>query len=297
MHLSVIIATWNRSTILQRTLRSLVDMRVPEGVTYELLVCDNNSTDDTKAVVEGFKDALPLTYLFEATQGKSHALNLAIRHATGAWLLFLDDDVQVDRQWLAAYIDGIAQHPEAACMGGAIHEWLDEPVSGWRAFLLREFPATFGLLLLDKDIPMTVDRVPHGANMAVRSDKIVPGSFDPKRGMTGGKRVSGEDVLLTQRLLKLGETGWLLAGAKVGHHLPKDRTGVRAFCGWHVGIGRDWLLYRERPSPGRFGVAWWAWQNMLRRTLRVALNWRPWPTRQYFTALAEAAQYWGYLRG
>lgn len=297
MHLSVIIATWNRSTILQRTLRSLVDMRVPADVTWELLVADNNSTDDTRAVVEGFADQLPVRYLFEPTQGKSHALNHAMREATGQWLLFLDDDVQVDPQWMQAYVKGMADYPQATCLGGAIHEWLDEPASGWRMYLLREFPATFGLLLLDADTPMTVDRVPHGANMAFRSDKIVPGSFDIKRGMTAGKRVSGEDVLLTQTLLKRGETGYLLKDAKVGHYLPPGRTGVRAFCGWHMGIGRDWLIYREHPTGGRFGVAWWAWRNMLRRAMRVVLNWRPWPTKQYFTALAEAAQYWGFLRG
>src|SRR5574340_259253 len=75
--LSVIISTSNRCDSLRSTLECLEQMTIPEGFGWEVLVVDNNSRDNTKAMVEEFTrtSAFRVRYVFEAQQGVSSARN------------------------------------------------------------------------------------------------------------------------------------------------------------------------------------------------------------------------------
>jgi glycosyltransferase involved in cell wall biosynthesis len=76
MDLTVPIATYNRAAILGEAIEGVLAQRLPPGVRWELVVVDNNSHDDTKAVVEHYiRTSVPVCYLFEGRQGKSHALS------------------------------------------------------------------------------------------------------------------------------------------------------------------------------------------------------------------------------
>jgi glycosyltransferase involved in cell wall biosynthesis len=102
MQLSVVICTWNRAEKLRLALESVDRCTVPPGTDWEILLIDNNSTDDTKAVCQGFVEKRPgrFRYLLEKRQGKSFALNTAIANARGAIIAFTDDDITVDSGWL-----------------------------------------------------------------------------------------------------------------------------------------------------------------------------------------------------
>ena len=113
------------AAILGRTLEQMTLLRIPAEVEWELLVVNNNSTDDTDVVAERFADRLPLRLLQEPTAGKSHALNRAVREASGEYLLFTDDDVLVDEEWIAAYTCAFRRWPDAAIFGGPIRPWFD----------------------------------------------------------------------------------------------------------------------------------------------------------------------------
>ncbi len=94
MNLSVILCTYNRATLLEKALRSLEQIRQPAGLAWELVLVDNNSSDDTKAVVDAAirRGTLPCRYVFEPRQGKSNALNTGIAQAKADVLAFTDDD-------------------------------------------------------------------------------------------------------------------------------------------------------------------------------------------------------------
>jgi cellulose synthase/poly-beta-1,6-N-acetylglucosamine synthase-like glycosyltransferase len=72
MDVSVVISTYNRCSLLARALESLQHQET-SGVSYEILVVDNNSTDETRAVAQRFMDSTPgrLRYIFEPKQGLS----------------------------------------------------------------------------------------------------------------------------------------------------------------------------------------------------------------------------------
>ena len=98
MNITVILCTFNRSQSLVRALGSVVLSRLPEAVTWEVLVVDNNSCDQTREVVADFCARYPgrFRYVFESEPGKSNALNRGVAEAHGDVLAFMDDDVIVD---------------------------------------------------------------------------------------------------------------------------------------------------------------------------------------------------------
>ena len=100
MDFSIVIPTYNRADELRETIRSIARLRV-EG-TWELIVVDNNSPDQTRAVVEAEQDTFPaaLHYLFEPEQGRYAALNTGIRAAAGEIIATTDDDARVETDWL-----------------------------------------------------------------------------------------------------------------------------------------------------------------------------------------------------
>ena len=101
MQLEVVIPTYNRSALLKKTLGSVLRARVPAGLRVKVIVVDNNSTDDTKAVISEIAQASNgrVSYVFEKQQGRSPALNAGIAAATGGLVGFIDDDEEIDESW------------------------------------------------------------------------------------------------------------------------------------------------------------------------------------------------------
>ena len=102
MKLNVIIPTFNRDKSLKKTLTSLAAARQPDDFQIEVTVVDNNSTDDTKKIVEEMQPQftrIKLEYLFEKEQGRSYALNAGIKRADGDIISGIDDDEEIDENW------------------------------------------------------------------------------------------------------------------------------------------------------------------------------------------------------
>jgi glycosyltransferase involved in cell wall biosynthesis len=100
LDLSVVICTYNRSSLLVRALESL-EFQEPADLAYEVLVVDNNSSDDTRNVAQHFVEKRPprFRYIFEPKQGLSYARNAGIANARAEDIAFTDDDV---RSWIMA---------------------------------------------------------------------------------------------------------------------------------------------------------------------------------------------------
>jgi len=114
MRITVAICTFNRAKLLARTLSCVEGVAVPDGIELQLVVVDNNSTDETDSVLSSFESRLPLLRLFEPKQGHTNARNTAIEHARGELILWTDDDVLVGREWIAEYARAAQSQPEAA---------------------------------------------------------------------------------------------------------------------------------------------------------------------------------------
>ena len=95
---TVLICTYNRARLLRETLASLQAMAPADAVRVEIIVVDNNSTDNTQLVIAEAQraSAIPVIGLRETRQGKSFALNRGLEAATGDIVALTDDDVWPD---------------------------------------------------------------------------------------------------------------------------------------------------------------------------------------------------------
>jgi glycosyltransferase involved in cell wall biosynthesis len=127
--ISAVITTYNRSEMLARALEALLSQETG-GVRYEVVVVDNNSTDDTRATVEGFiaKGHTCLRYVFEPKQGIAHGRNAGIAAARGDIIAFTDDDNVVTPNWIATIKRSFAENPDVDFIGGKIlPQWIEPP--------------------------------------------------------------------------------------------------------------------------------------------------------------------------
>lgn len=268
---SVVVCTCNRSVSLARTLESLAALSAPE-FTYEIVVVDNNSRDETKATVERFQLRFrQLTYVFEGRQGLSHARNTGVAHAQGQIVAFTDDDVRPETDWLVAMQEAFIRFRADCVYGKVLPEW-----DGERPPWLGEY--FFGrLALVDRgQTPFLVrdERQEfYGANFAVTKEALAAiGPFNLALGRCGERLGGGEDVEYFNRLFRAGRR--IAYQPTVVHHwVPRDRMTLAYFRRWHFQHGESSAhLEQPRPRRGLLGIPFWAMRNCLGHLLGWVLG-------------------------
>ena len=130
--MSILIPTFNRAEELQRTLDRMSAIR-RDSLLVEFVIIDNGSTDNTRAIVEEFNNCLPVRYLFEPHPGKNCALNSALdKVPMGEIIVFTDDDVDPDPNWLHAISNTTRRWPNYSVFGGRIYVvWPHDNIPDW----------------------------------------------------------------------------------------------------------------------------------------------------------------------
>jgi hypothetical protein len=240
---SVIIPTFNRAELLGETLDRLADIR-PALSRWDVIVTDNNSSDDTRAVVERRQShfPVPLRYLFEPRQGRSWALNTAIDATAAPALVFTDDDVLIGDEWLDAATEPLLADTGISYTGGPVRPIWEAPCPAWLSAERADLWGTIAILDYGPEPFVFEDRqrVPLGANMAVHRslfDRI--GVFNPGLGRTGsGKQLLGQEVPeLLARSRSAGARGMYQPAMTVQHHVPAKRLTKDYFRRWWYGKG------------------------------------------------------------
>ena len=241
---TVLIATYNRAALLDETLTCLARMRVSPTLQWDAIVIDNNSSDDTRQVVERHIAHFPvrLRYLFEPAQGRSSALNAGIRQAEGRVLAFTDDDVRIADGWLdAATAPLVGPDASLAYTGGPVRPIWGATPPRWLDLQRGDLWGTIAIQNHGSEMFVYEERrkVPLGANMAVRRDVFDRvGGFRPDLGRTGGRLLLGQEVPeLLLRVRAAGLRGLYVPAMEVHHHIPARRLTRRYFRSWWFGKG------------------------------------------------------------
>lgn len=120
--ISVLICTYNGATRVNATLQHLATQQVPAFLPWEVLLVDNNSTDNTIAVGMAYWQSIgapvPLRTLSQPIAGKSHALELGFLQAKYRYVCIVDDDNWLAPNYLALAWEIMEAHPEVAVVGG-----------------------------------------------------------------------------------------------------------------------------------------------------------------------------------
>lgn len=253
MDISVVLCTFNRCASLAATLESVAASKLPRSVDWEVLVVDNNSSDQTGKVADEFCRQWPnhFRYVFESRQGKSYALNAGIAEARGDAIAFVDDDVIVEPAWLQN-------------LSAPLKEWSG---TGGRTLLDRRFspprwlgltePYNLGGVLAQFDLgdrPCRLSQSPYGANMAFRKQVFRKyGGFRTDLGPRPGSSIRGEDTEFGRRLLANGERLRYEPSAVVYHPVSEDRIKKEYFLTWYFDHGRAMVREWER-GPDILGI-------------------------------------------
>ena len=207
------------------TLESVAMQHYPTA-RWECIVVDNNSKDNTRERVEAFAAAHPtlqLRYCFEQNQGLSYARNRGIEEAKGEILAFVDDDERIVEEFVAAYVELFASHPEAMSAGGKIIAEYPTGRPRWMSkYTERPIanPMDFGQSV--KLFPK--GRIPGGGNMAMRRvvfERI--GMFDTSLGRTGKQLIGGEESDLFERIEAAGMACYYVPRAVMCHIIPESK--------------------------------------------------------------------------
>jgi glycosyltransferase involved in cell wall biosynthesis len=290
MNLSVILCTYNRAAILAETLRSLESVRQPRGLTWELVLVDNNSRDDTRQIVEVAtrRGVLPCRYVFEARQGKAHALNTGVARAQAEVLAFTDDDVIFDPRWLEAVWRPFGD-PACLGIGGQILPVWSHLKPAWYSetgpYELMPAIARYTWGLETKPVV----QAPWGANMAYRRAAFIQcGGFDPRFGPEGDIRRLGVDIQFGRRVLAGGARVLYVPDAIVHHWVDPARLRKQYFQAFYFQYGR--MEVRMYPVPAT-AVRWFGIPRyLLRRLLVDAMRWATaWTTKRRFFYRLECA--------
>lgn len=263
MDFTVIICTYNRANNLPRCLGALARQEGTEGMTWEVLVVDNNSSDGTPAMVDRLAKELPINirYARETQQGLNYARNTGIRESKGTYFSYVDDDIEVSPIWLSSLYRCFVDN-DADAVGGRIHldpsitlpAWIrDKETKGFLGF------QDFG------DDPFRMDgkhKYPYGGNMAFHRrvvDRI--GYFNPLLGRKGeGKKRSelfkGAETDYFHRLAASGEPRIFYApDAIVYHQVQPFQLHKKYFRTIHSNAGYQRAFFDTREFPHTiFGV-------------------------------------------
>lgn len=298
----VVVCTYNRSQSLRRTLQSCCALSIPPGLKWELLVVDNNSIDATRRVCEEFSRAIPLRYVFEPRQGKSHALNRAVQETTAPLLLFTDDDVEVQPGWLRCLYETAREHPEASFFGGRIlpkwertpPRWMEQHSKSMLCWI------TVHLDMGDTVQPVARNVLCFGANLALRRDVFEGGlRFREDIGPRPSEPVRGEEIQVLKHLLRNGCTGLYVPDAIVLHFTPRRRMTEAYLREWCKGAGMLEVRLGEVEDPP--GVPRWCgaprylWRKMLEGGIRYGLTRWTRPSEVWLRAEIDMAKTWGWI--
>jgi len=278
MKVTVAICTLNRADSLRRTLESLMMMRVPSDLNWEVIVVNNGCTDHTNEVTGEFASRLPLHVAVEPERGVARARNRAVDLAEGDYIIWTDDDVVVDPGWLSAYSGAFKRWPDAAVFGGRIVPHFEASAPQWvtdgeaelaEVFARRDFGEK-ERLLWDADGLFA----PWGPSFAVRMREQREFRFNTKLGPGPGQRRRGDETDVIVRIMRSGATGYWVPTATVTHYIRNDMLTINYISEYYKAAGETnaYLDDGVGLTSLLFGIPRWAVRQLIEAWIRFQIH-------------------------
>jgi len=245
MDVSVVISTYNGAAHLPGAIESVLNQDL-DGLSYELIVVDNNSHDSTRAVIESFaRGDGRVQYVFEPRQGVSYGRNAGIARASAPIIAFFDDDVRVARDWIKTLKRALDQHPDIDFVGGkVVPQWEATPAAWlteahWSPLALVDYGPEPVRVTMERQLCLV------SANLAVRRSLLdAVGVFSPDLQRVKDSIGSMEDHELLMRCWQAGRQGLYLPALIASTTVPATRMTKDYHRRWHRGHGAFCAMMR-----------------------------------------------------
>ena len=252
--LSIIICTYNREKYIGPLLDSIAKNDYPT-TDYEIVLVDNNCTDNTREVCEQFAAAhkeVAFRYVIESEQGLSAARNKGIKEAKGDIIIYVDDDALVDSDYIRIYAEHFAAHTDTMAAGGPIEPLYETQEPAWMS------PYTKALLTAWMNYGNQVreypkGRYPGGGNAAYRKvvfDKV--GLFNTELGRKGNLLLASEEKDIFDKMKAQGMKVLYLPTPVLHHSIPQAKLEEDYFNRLTLQIGRSERMRTRAISKGKY---------------------------------------------
>ena len=224
--ISLVICTYNRCRYLPEALQS-IRLQTLEPGRFEVIVVDNNSTDDTAVIAQDFIASHPLLnirYYLETNKGLSYARNRGIAESTSPIINYVDDDAILSTGYLEAMLTFFENNPEAVGAGGKIipkYENGHEPA--WMSKYLHGFigKVDFGEMVIPFSEAM---KYPVGCNMAYKKDIL-----EKAGGFNNALQFRSDDKYIFYEVKKYSSQVFYVPGAWLYHYIDEARLALTNF--------------------------------------------------------------------
>ena len=254
--ISAIIPTYNRSSILRRTLESLTKVAIPSGCNFEVIVVGNRCTDDTQSVVAQIQklNCIDIRYLEESQLGANFARNAGFNKARYDIIALLDDDLWVDSGWYLA-IKSVYDTTDAAIVGGPAELW-------WEAVERPDwFSQDMEWMLSGVNLGSEMKEVLGGlgligCNLTARRevfDNI--GLFNTGIDRRGASLMGGFESDFMQKASLVNYRCYYSPNAHVKHWVAPHRTTERYMRGICEAYGESRMYIKTKFGPKEFSRA------------------------------------------
>ena len=242
--INIVICTYNNAKLLDRTLSTIAKQQVDPSIEWSVLVVDNNSTDETSAVVRriAFNSSIPgLRVVHEPQQGLSYARRRAVRESLSQLIAFVDDDCLLSPDWVQQAVSFCQSHPKAGAVGGKVQLLWEVPPD--------EALLQFGGYLAQQDrgdlplqMPSSGPTYLVGAGLVLRRTPLLASGWVEKMALTGRLGLTltaGDDSEMVLRIRNAGYEIWYNPAMQLNHYIPQRRISVDYLCRLLRGIGQS----------------------------------------------------------
>lgn len=266
---TVAICCYNSASRLTETLQHLLSQQVSPGISWEVLVIDNASNDNTGEVAHAAWQAgspAPLRVIVESTPGLSHARVRALHEARHTIINFIDDDNWVSPDWIQTIHSFFQEHPDVGALGGCgapVFE-SDHAVPWWFEKFAKVYAAA-PQYENSGDITDLQTSLLWGAGFSMRTqifrDLESIGFCFRCSDRTGTQLTSCGDTELCLAIRALGWRLYYLSTLQYQHFIPSQRLTWTYLRNSARGAGRgsvytNILHYATNPKAGRIGNSW-----------------------------------------
>ncbi|MEP7318907.1 MAG: glycosyltransferase family A protein [Panacibacter sp.] len=248
-NISLIICTYNRDKYLSEALDSIKAQTIDSN-KFQLIIVDNNSTDNTAAISKKFIIDYPnlnAKYCFEENKGLSFARNRGIAEADASIISYIDDDVILPPEYLETVMNFFTKYSPAVGMGGKVipkYEDGKEPV--WMNKYLNGFVAKvdYGNNIKKFDEHM---RYPAGCNMTYKKNTL-----EKVGGFNNELKFRSDDKYIFYKIKTISDEIYYLPDAWLYHYIDRDRLQMQNFKKLFLKTGNEEKkrITSEQGTPG-----------------------------------------------
>lgn len=235
--INIVFATYNGQKTLPLMLEAFLKIEKPKA-EWSMFVVDNNSTDNSVEIIKKYQKLIPIKLFSEKKPGKNNALNKALPELDGELIIFTDDDIIPDKNWLVELEKAAETNVDVSVIAGQVrHHWLKKPPR-WLERLAadgRSYAGTPVGKVSGEVVPNEVK----GANFLVRRNILEAFSFSGNVGPDGtSSYVAGSE---SDFLSKVANAGYKLSFAPdaiVLHIVRPNQVGIRPVLARYFRIGK-----------------------------------------------------------